>query len=69
VKPANQLGSLILQSKTIGLGNLIIFVKAASMVLGRPHFIEALIDTNLRNPSIVRCSLFLIKLTAFLNRR
>ena len=69
VKPANQLGSLILQSKTLGLGTGIIFGKAASIAEGRPQFIEALIATILRNPSIVRCSLFLIKLTAILNRR
>lgn len=36
VKPANQLGSLILQSKTLGLGTGIIFGKAASIAEGRP---------------------------------
>lgn len=73
VKPANQLGSLILQSKTLGLPgrnwNNIWKNGAASIAEGRPQFIEALIATILRNPSIVRCSLFLIKLTAILNRR
>jgi len=69
LKPANQFGSLILQSKTLGLGTGIIFGKAAFIAEGRPQLVEALIATILRNPSIVRCSLFLIKLTAILNRR
>ncbi|KAG0122496.1 hypothetical protein HOY82DRAFT_495566, partial [Tuber indicum] len=56
-------------SKTSGLYIGILSGKAAFIFNGRPRFIDALMATNFCNPSIVRCSLLLIKLTAILNRR
>jgi len=41
--------------------------KAAFNSSVRPLFIEALIDTNLFNPSLVKCSLFFMRSTANLN--
>jgi len=69
VKPANQLGSLNLKSKILGLVTGIVFGKASLLAKEIPQFIEALIATIFRKPSRLKCSLFLIKIKALLNRR
>ena len=69
VNPANQLGSLIIQSK-FGLSTGIILGKAAfNSSDNKPRFIEDLIARIFLSPSIVICFLLLTKSKTFLNKR
>jgi hypothetical protein len=67
-KPANQFGSFMVWSTTIGLDTGLIFEKFVANLSDKPQFIDALIATILCKPSIVKCSLRTIKSTTFLNK-
>lgn len=62
---ATQLGSNLLKDLTSGVGLAIILEKFVFKYSGNPLFIKALIEIILLKPSIVKCSLFLIKPKAF----
>ncbi|OTB09677.1 hypothetical protein K445DRAFT_40564, partial [Daldinia sp. EC12] len=55
VKPANQLGSLTLLSKSIGLAIGVTLGKVSFNSSDKPRLIEALMLSILLNPSLVRC--------------
>nr|UYR50823.1 hypothetical protein [Morchella crassipes] len=60
MNPASQLGSLISWSSTLGLSTGVILGKDSIKFGDKPLFTDALRHTILCNPSIVRCSFFVM---------